>query len=304
MEDNSSIESERVAINDLKLEGAFINMGLKEERNNLISVDILSKIKEFTWVGENYELIKYFTNLKKIRFDAGSYGATEEEDVKYENANNRISSVFISLIDSKIINQLEDVYIKVNKYVDFRNGFFDTLNVWSEFKSIKKIVVEGSSLTWGIDKIPTENLEYFNIEYIPNSINNEISNYSINFNPLKIKTIKVRNPLVLDNLEDLYLLEELQIWRISAGTNLSKMSELKKLRSGALNCSHCIILSQEQLNNLTNLDFPRNDNEQQCSQSIADDKTLSKLFYPFLYVKDVCKTYYELNPELYEPYFD
>ena len=70
------------------------------------------------------------------------------------------------------------------------------------------------------------------MEYIPNSINNEIINYSINFNPSKIKTIKVRNPLGLNNIEDLYLLEELQLWRISAGKNLSKMSKLKKLRSG------------------------------------------------------------------------
>ena len=88
------------------------------------------------------------------------------------------------------------------------------------------------------------------------------------------------------------------------GKKSFKNVKTKKTSFGALDCSHCIILSQEQLNNLTNLDFPRNDNEQQCSQSIAKDKTLSKLYYPFLYVKDVFKTYYELNPEWYEPYFD
>tara|TARA_B100001093_G_C26712216_1_gene963938 strand:+ start:181 stop:1098 length:918 start_codon:yes stop_codon:yes gene_type:complete len=286
-EEQEQIEDDRVAINNTELEETFIRLGLKEKRNNLISVSALGNTIEFEWVGDNYELLKYFTNLKSFKLSTNSIDA--------------MSSIFKVLIDSDIISQLES--ISIHGGVDFREGYFSTVNVWSKFKSIKEVQISGANTAWGIDELPTENLEYFNVFFIPNRY------YTFDFNPSTIKVISSESFFGINNFENLINLEQIY-WRrkdLPAGINLSKMTKLSVLRFNILvssKCDRCIIISQETMNNLPNLDFVGNKNEQQCPYSISDDKTKSKLFYPYLYVTGECKTYYELNPEWYEPYFD
>lgn len=310
LEDSSFYEEgPTVEIDDEALSDVFWRMGLINKGANEIHTRKLDTIKHLEFVGSNPSVFNYLPSLTSLEFpNSNNSQCTREfylEAFSILESTNRLTN-----LDSLVIEAGEGRAVFGHSYYfDYdsnRSGQF-----WKKLRSIKKLVIDNNDIPWGITTELMPNLEHLELGRMPCTYTNGLYydlNYNIELvipNKEKLKFLKVVNCAIIQGISDFINLEHLEFGgqkTLPTGTDISRMENLKYLSFFRdTDCSKCLVVSQEQIENLYFKDWPDSENENRkrtgCTQQCASfGGGYCRNGYPYLYQVGQCRTICDFDP--------
>ena len=301
-------EGPTVEINDDALSNVFWRMGLINNGENEINIRKLDTIQHLEFIGSNPSILNHLPSLRSLEFpNSTSSECTREfylEAFSILESTNRLNS-----LDSLVIKAGEGRSVFGHQYY-FDYDLNSSGQFWKNIRNIKKLVIDNNDIPWGITTEFMPNLEHLELGRMPCTFTNGLYydlDYNIELiipNKEKLKFLKVVNCAIIRGINEFINLEHLEFGgqkTLPTGTDISRMSNLDFLRFFNTGCSKCIVVSQEQIDNLYFKDWPEAENENRertgCNQQCASfGGGYCRNQYPYLYQIGQCRTICDFDP--------
>jgi hypothetical protein len=250
-----------VEINNERLSVAFAQLRLIEWGATQINTRKLDTITHLDFRGTNPEILNHLPNITSISFLKALPNKQSYLDAFRILENTNRLSKLDSLEISLGFASAEEEYFGDDYYYDYLSN--TSGKFWKSLPNIKKLIFRGG-IPWGLQTEDMPLLEHIEIEdgtcpanslYTRKKTNLYYqSDFKITIISPEKKIRKISLPLCagIRNLENLVNLEYLVTHNplFPKNINLSRLTKLKTLWFGYLGCDDCVIVSQQQLDDL------------------------------------------------------
>ena len=301
-------EGPTVEINDEQLSRQLSRLGLIEEGSNEVHQRKLDTIRHFEFQGSNPQIFNYLPNLSSLYFPNVPSSQSSQNKQFYIDAFKILNSTGrLSKLDSLVINYGTDGETFADPYYyDYET---DTSGeFWRSLPNLKKLVIVCDRIPWGIQTDYMPLLEHIELSdmpctYVRNLFYELDYNIILNLNANIIRHISVPRCTGTPNIENFINLEYLRKGSgLSSGYNISRLSKLKYLVLPGTDCADCLVVSQEQLDNLASLNWPEAENNnrerQECISNCYTGPSggWCRNGYRYLYQIGSCRTFCDVDP--------